>query len=442
MEDKARAESILVIGAGIAGMKASLMLAGPSRKVFLVEKLPIIGGKTIKNEESFPNMECSTCMVAPIQQAVLQNPHIETLTYSSVESIEGSAGDFSVTVRRKARHVSLEGCIGCGMCYEVCPVSLPNEWEENLIERKAIYVPCSGSLPNVPVIDAERCLRLNGTEECSLCAESCAFEAILLEDADSLLTLSVGAVVIAAGSQTFDLRALPRLGYGTLPGVYSPMEFERLFASNGPTMGAITLRESGAVPERVAIVHCVGREEQGYCSGVCCMSSFKFARFLKHKLPDVSVFHIHSDLCVPGKSYQDFFRASAGKGTEMLFTPSIADVEVSAAGQGLRLSYPDAAGKPAELEVDMVILAAALTPDPSAVALAELARVDLDDFGFVRVSGDGSGSMETSRPGIFVAGTAEGPKDIRSTVIQAQSVAGQVVSLLNAVSAAGQAGPS
>jgi len=442
MEDKARAESILVIGAGIAGMKASLMLAGPSRKVFLVEKLPIIGGKTIKNEESFPNMECSTCMVAPIQQAVLQNPHIETLTYSSVESIEGSAGDFSVTVRKKARYVSLEGCIGCGMCYEACPVSLPNEWEESLIERKAIYVPCSGSLPNVPVIDAERCLRLSGTEECSLCAESCAFEAVNLGDEDALLELRVGAVIIAAGSQTFDLATLPRLGYGTLPGVYSPMEFERLFASNGPTMGAITLRESGAAPERVAVVHCVGRAEQGYCSGVCCMSSFKFTRFLKHKLPDVRVFHIHSDLCIPGKAYQDFFRTATAKGTELLFTSSISDVEVSAAGPGLRLSYPDAAGKPADLEADMVILAAAVTPDPSAVSLAELARVDLDDFGFVKVSRDGSGSMETSRPGIFVAGTAEGPKDIKGTVIQAQSVAGQVVSLLNAVCAAGQAGPS
>ncbi len=102
--------NVLVIGAGIAGMKASLMLAGASNKVYLVEKLPIIGGKVIKNEESFPNLECSTCMVAPIQQDVLQNPNIETLTYSVVEKIEGIAGDFSVVIRRRARYVSLTDC--------------------------------------------------------------------------------------------------------------------------------------------------------------------------------------------------------------------------------------------------------------------------------------------------------------------------------------------
>ena len=423
--------NILVIGAGIAGMKASLMLAGVSSKVYLVEKLPIIGGKVIKNEESFPNLECSTCMVAPIQQDVLQNPKIETLTYSVVEKIEGSAGDFSVVIRKRARYISLADCIGCGMCYEPCPVSLRNEWEENLLDRKAIYVPCSGSLPNVPVIDSEHCLRLGGGEDCSLCAEACAFEAINLDDSDEVIEINVGAVILATGSATFDLSSIPGLGYGTLPGVYAPMEFERLFASNGPTLGEITLRGSDKIPESVAVIHCVGRRELKYCSAVCCMYSFKFARFLKHKIPSVRVFNIFSDICVPGKSYQSFYRSVEGVDTEMLYTSSIGDVSVSESGSGLKVSYSDAAGSPQGLNVDMVILAAALVPDPDAASLAEVAGVDLDRQGFIRTVSDGSGSMETSREGIFVAGTAEGPKDIQNSVIQAESAAGQAAEILS-----------
>ncbi len=422
--------NILVIGAGIAGMKASLMLAGASSKVYLVEKLPIIGGKVIKNEESFPNLECSTCMVAPIQQDVLQNPNIETLTYSTVEKIEGSAGDFSVVIRKKARYVSLTDCIGCGMCYEPCPVSLKNEWEENLINRKAIYVPCSGSLPNVPVIDSEHCLRLSCGEDCSLCAESCAFEAINLEDVDEVLEIDVDAVILATGSSTFDLSSIPDLGYGTLPGVYAPLEFERLFASNGPTFGSITLRDSDKVPGSIAVIHCVGRREQKYCSAVCCMYSFKFARFLKHKIPSVNVFNIYSDICVPGKNYQSFYKSVEGVDTEMLYTSSIADVSVSESGSGLKVAYPDAAGAMKELSVDMVILAAAIVPDDDVIELAKITGVNLDSRGFIATVHDGSGSMETSRKGVFVAGTAEGPKDIQNSVVQAESAAGQVMGIV------------
>jgi heterodisulfide reductase subunit A2 len=430
-DEMKHSSEVLIIGAGIAGMKASLMLAGASKKVHLVERLPIIGGNVIKNEESFPNMECSTCMVAPIQQDVLQNPLIQTYTHSSVEEIGGCSGNFKAVIRRKARYVSLTDCIGCGMCFEPCPVSLRNEWEENLMERKAIYVPCSGSLPNVPVIDAAHCLRLNGDDkECSLCQESCAFAAIDLEDKDQVVEINVGAVIIATGAGTFDLSKLPDLGYGNLTGVYAPLEFERLFASNGPTQGEIVLRGSGKSPERVAIVHCAGRSQVGYCSSVCCMYSFKFVRFLKHKLPDAKIHNIYSDVCAPGKSYQNFY-TSLGDDTQMIFTPSPDEVGVMQSGEALVVNYKDAGGDRKDLEVDMVILASAIVPDPGLGELSGIADVQLDKFGFVRISGEGSGSMETSRPGVFVAGTACGSSDIQGSVIQAEAAAGQVISLLS-----------
>jgi len=429
-------DSVLIIGAGIAGMKASLMLAGlPGKKVYLVDKLPITGGKVIKNEESFPTLECSTCMVAPIQQEVLQNPNIETLTYSTVERIDGNAGDFLVTIRKKARYVSLIDCIGCGMCYEVCPVALENEWEERLIEKKAIYIPCSGALPNVPVIDSEHCLHLSGSEDCNLCVESCAFEAINLDDTDELKEIGVGAVILATGSETVDLSLFPDLGYGRLPGVFSPLEFERLFASNGPTLGKIHLRNSEDAPRSVAIIHCVGRTVQEYCSAVCCMYAFKFVHFLKQKIPGISISNVFTDVCVPGKSYQTFYSGVSHEDTKMLYASSIENVHVSESDDGLKVTYPDESSVTRELSVDMVILTAAIVPDPGLAQLASVAGVELDSHGFVRTAANTSGSTETSRRGVFAAGTVEGPKDIQTSVTQAESAAGEAMTMLTEVAA-------
>ena len=153
MRKKGQDTPVLVIGAGIAGIEASLLLANSGRKVYLVEKTSYTGGNVIKWEEVFPNMECSTCMVAPKQQELLASENIELLTLSEVEGVQGSAGDFTVTVKKRARYVDLESCIGCDACFEPCPVEVDNEFEAGMTKRKAIYIPCAGALPNVPAID-------------------------------------------------------------------------------------------------------------------------------------------------------------------------------------------------------------------------------------------------------------------------------------------------
>lgn len=424
-------ENVVVVGAGLAGMKASLLLAQAGKKVHLVETLPLIGGKTIKNEESFPNLECSTCLVAPIQQSVLQKADIETMTLSAVEKVEGDRGNFTVTVKKAARYVKIADCIGCGMCYEPCPVSVSNEWEENLGERKAIYVPCAGSLPNVPTVDPEHCLKLSGKEECNACAEACMFGAVNLEDEDETVEIEAGAIIVATGSGVFDVSTLPNLGYGKFPGVYTPFEFERLFASNGPTLGELTIRDTGKVPGKIAIIHCVGRKERGYCSAVCCMYSFKFAHFLKKKLPEASVYNLHTDICVPDKSYQKFFDGVKGTHSEMLYNSSMEELKVTGDGDGVKVTYLDDAGARKELGVDMVILAAAMVPEKGASGLAEVLGIDLDALGFFEVLGDGVASVESSREGIFIAGTAEGPKDSQTSVIQAEAAVGKVLAFLD-----------
>jgi len=219
------------------------MLADAGMHVYLMEKDSLIGGQTIKFEEVYPNMECATCMVAPIQQEILHHKNIDLLLLSELESVEGNAGQYKVKIRKKARYVSLVNCIGCGACYEPCPVSLDNAFEEGLSKQKAIAVSCAGAIPNVPAIDPEQCLHLNGKDTaCKACQEACMFDAIDFADEDENMDLDVEAVVVATGFDLLDVRNLPQYGYGKFPNVYSAMEFERLYAQNGPTEGELTLR--------------------------------------------------------------------------------------------------------------------------------------------------------------------------------------------------------
>jgi len=190
MNNQGQNTPVLVIGGGIAGIEASLLLANSGRKVYLVEKTSYVGGNVIKFEEVYPNMDCATCMIAPKQQELLANENIELLMLSQVEAISGSSGDFSVRIKKKARYVDLENCIGCGACYDPCPVEVANEFEEGLSKRKAIYVPCAGALPNVPAIDTENCLRFKG-QDCQACQEACIFEAIDFNQQDEELQLKV-----------------------------------------------------------------------------------------------------------------------------------------------------------------------------------------------------------------------------------------------------------
>ncbi len=426
---KARTEmkkqNVLVIGAGVAGMEASLLLANAGVKVFLVEKDSLIGGKTIKFEEVYPNMECATCMIAPKQQDVLQNENIELYLLSELEKVQGSAGNFKAKINKKARFVSLSNCIGCGACYEPCPVNLDNEFEEGLSQQKAIAVACPGALPNIPAIDSENCLHLNGKKkECKACQEACMFDAIDFTEKDEAIDLEVGAILIATGFDMFDVATLAQYGYGKFPNVYTAMEFERLYAQNGPTEGKLILRDDRAL-KSIGIIHCVGREEQGYCSGVCCMYSVKFAHFFKHKAPEAKICQFYKDLCIPGKSYQRFYDDVRDK--EVAFI-HYEDIKVEEQKGSLQISYEDGNGKKDSVQADMVILSSAVVPRKETESLAKTLGISRDKRGFFSTQNEQLSPVTTEKEGIFVIGCAEGPKDIPDSVAQAEAAVGKILS--------------
>jgi heterodisulfide reductase subunit A len=377
---------------------------------------------TIKFEEVFSNMECSTCMVAPRQQDLLQDKNISLLTLAEVEDIKGSSGNFTVKISKKARYVDLQNCIGCNACIEPCPVSLKNEFEEGLSERKAIYVPCAGALPNVPMIDTMHCLRFNG-KDCQACQEACMFEAIDFKQKDEHLELNVGAIIAATGFSTFDSTQNPQYGYGKIDNVYTALEFERLYASNGPTEGKILLK-NGKPPQSVGIIHCVGRKEQGYCSSICCMYSLKFNHYLTSKIPEIKISEFYTDLCIPGKSHQKFYEKMRKTGTTLIRT---SDVEITKSGAKPVIKYNDGKGKEKSVTVDMVILAPAIVPREDTSKLAKILGIPVDEFGFFKEEDHYVSSVSTSKPGIFIAGCAQGPKNIQDSVSQANAAVGNIL---------------
>jgi len=406
MKSNKNSISVLVIGAGIA----------------VVEKASYFGGNVIKWEEVFPNMECATCMIAPKQQELLQNENIELLTLSQVEDVQGSVGDFTAKVKKKARYIDLEACIGCNECFEPCPVEVDNEFEERLSKRKAIYIPCAGALPNAPVIDTANCLRFKG-EDCQLCQEACMFEAIDYTQQDEELELKVGALVVATGFKTFDLTQTPQYGYKKLNNVYSIIEVERICASNGPTEGQIIM-QNGETPKSVAIIHCVGREEKGYCSSVCCMASIKQAHFLKNKIPGVKIAQLYSALCVPGRIYQRFYEEVKESGVDFIRATVS---EVTQQGTGLAIKYKTEDGEENTLNVDMLILAPAIEPAIDSTKLAQILDIPQDEHGFFTEKEPDLDSVDTSR--VFIAGCAQSPKDVPDTVAEAEATVGRILSL-------------
>jgi len=423
MKDKDNTTDVLVIGAGIAGIQASLMLSKSGRQIHVVEKTSYTGGSTIKFEEVFSNMECSTCMLAPIQQEFLQDKNIHLHTLAEVEEIKGTLGNFSVEINKKARYVDMVNCIGCNACFEPCPVSTKNEFEEGLSKRKAIYVPCAGALPNVPMIDTSLCLRFKG-KNCQACQEACMFEAIDFNQKDQKIKLDVGSIIVATGFNIFDSTKTPQYGYGKIDDVYTAFEFERLYASNGPTEGKIQLK-NGKSPKSAAIIHCVGRDTIGYCSSVCCLYSLKFNHYLKSKIPEIKIFEFYTDLCIPGKLHQKFYEKMRDAGTKLIRS---SDINMTKQGQGITISYSDESKKKSSLLVEMVLLAPALVPKEDASTLAKTLGIPVDDYGFYKEENQDISTIMTSKPGIFIVGCSQGPKDIQHSVSQASAAVGKILS--------------
>lgn len=425
---------VLVIGAGPAGLKTALSIAGSGRKVVLVEKSPVIGGMPVRYEELFPNMECGPCMLEPLMGDLLHGEYagnIELLTMAEVTEVVGSYGNFVARISQRPRFVDMHTCIGCAECIEPCPVTAKNIFNYELNERRAISFPFAGALPNAPFIDEKLCIALQGGE-CRKCVESCPVEgALVFDDQAKVFERNIGAIIVAVGSDLYDAAKLPNLGYGRLGNVYTSNEFERIMASNGPTDGEIRTTE-GKQPSSVAIIHCVGSldaNHKEYCSGVCCQYAFKFNHIIEKKLPGTAIHHFYKELAIPGKEDFSLYKhARANPHADFIRYADIRDLSVAEEGEGSVIAYQDISGKSGSVKADMVVLCPAVVPSAGAEKLAAVLEAGQDSSGFFEELHGRLDSAQSKIKGIFLAGTCQAPMDIQKAMNQGMAAAGYILS--------------
>lgn len=417
------ATDVLVIGAGVAGMKASLLLASAGRHVHLVENSSVIGGRLIRCEDIFPAMECATCMVSPMQQNVLRNDLIDVITLSEILSVEGSTGDFRVKLRKRASCVDPVACIGCAECWNACPVEISNEFEENLSKRKAISVPCAGALPNVPWIDREHCLRWNGDENCSLCAEACVFAAVDYSEADSEFEITVSDIILTTGFQPSPGDVFEKLGWGTCPGVFTASELERYYASNGPTSGELVTKD-GLKPESAAIiVHAGGR---GGYSSINTMYSLKFLHYLKEKLPDIRPVVLLDASYSPDSLEDRYHRKWQNAEADVVLYTRFPEIQINNNCKSISITC-NTAESGFKAETDLLVIGTPMLPSSGTSKFITMLGIDGTDKGFAASPDIELSSVMTTVPGIYTAGCAGGPLNIGSSVTEAAAAVGRVL---------------
>jgi heterodisulfide reductase subunit A len=424
----------LVIGAGIAGIQAALDIASAGYPVTLVEREPSVGGRMSQLDKTFPTLDCSSCILTPKMVDVGQHPLIDLMTYSEVVSVEGEAGDFHVTVKQKPRYVKADDCRGCGLCAEACRLHgrVTDTFDQGLGKRAAIYVPFPQAVPLVYTVDPEACLYLTRgvCGKTFKCKDACPTDAIDFEQEPTFVELDVAAIVVATGYDLIDLGTKPEFGYGVYPNVLTGLEFERLTSASGPTKGKIKV--DGEEPEDVVFIHCVGSRDPhtgvAYCSRICCMYAAKHAHLVRDKLPDARITVFYMDVRAFGKGYEEFYdRVKHERVMYRRGEPS----EVYKRGDRLVVRAEDTMlRRTVEVEADLVILASAVVPRADTEEMAELLGLERSEDGFYQEAHPKYRPVESNRPGIFLAGCCQGPKDIPDAVAQAKGAAASALGLL------------
>jgi len=411
---------VMVVGGGISGIQAALDLATAGFKVYLVEKSPTIGGKMAQLDKTFPTNDCSMCIESPKFIECDRHPNIEILTYTEVDSVEGEAGDFTVTLIKKPRYVIENKCTGCTVCVEYCPVLVPDPFNQNLSSNKAIHIYFSQAVPLVTYID-ENCLYLKD-KKCTICQGVCQNDAIDLFQEAEKVDVKVGAIVLSPGYETFDPKLRGDYGYGKMENVVTSLDFERLLCATGPHEGEIRRPSDKKHPHKIAWIHCVGSREvipggNSYCSAVCCTYIQKQVILAKDHNADMQAAVFHNDIRSFGKDFERFYqRAEKLPGVTFIRSYVSIGKEIRET-KNVTIRYATDKDGVKEEEFDLVVLGVGLNPPADAQNLADKFGIQLNSQGFCKANPNNP--METTRPGIYVSGAFQGPMDIPESVVTA-----------------------
>lgn len=427
----------LVIGGGIAGIQTALDVADAGYEVDIVEKAPTIGGRMAQLDKTFPTLDCAACILTPKMVDAAQNEKINIISYAELDSLSGYVGNFTAKIRKKARYIDETKCTGCGVCTEKCPSRKGlNEFNMGLNTRGAIYIPFAQAIPNVAVIDAKNCLHFR-TGKCGLCEKNCSAGAIRFDQQDEMLERKYGAIIVATGFKPIDASAFDEYAYTQSKDVVTSLEFERIMNAAGPTKGQLVRPSDGKHPREIVFIQCVGSrcsqdavKGKPYCSKICCMYTAKHAMLVREKYPDVKVHVFYIDARTPGKNFDEFYRRAVEQYDVDYIKGMVGKVSVE--GDHLHVQGSDLlANEQVHIQADMVVLATAIEPDPTARAIGTMLTASMDTNDFFTEAHPKLRPVESPTAGIYLSGVCQGPKDIPETVAQAGAAAAKVIGLLS-----------
>jgi heterodisulfide reductase subunit A len=268
---------------------------------------------------------------------------------------------------------------------------------------------------------------------CVRCEEVCQPKAIDFDMQPEIVEREVGTIVVATGYELMRGEQATECGYERFPDVLDGLEFERLLSASGPTGGEVLRPSDGRQPKDVVFIQCVGSRNPNhgvpYCSRMCCMYTAKHALLLKHKVPGARAFVFYMDIRAGGKGYEEFVQRAMAEERVMYIRGRVSKV-YEQDGKLQVHGVDTLSGRPVEIQADMVVLAAAATPTVDSDLAAKL-RLPVDSFGFFQEAHPKLRPVETLTAGIYLAGTAQAPKDIPDTVSQASAAASKGLELLS-----------
>ena len=343
-------------------------------------------------------------------------------------------------------HIQTEDCMACGACAFVCPtgaitlediakhkpIPILSEFDEGLTLRSPIYTPYTQAVPNVPVIDRDKCVHFI-TGECGICRDLCPAGAINFEQEDEIVEIEVGSIILAPGFDEFEAELKPEYGYGRFPNVVSSIQFERMLCASGPFQGHLQRPSDGKEPKSIAFIQCVGSRDlscdRPYCSSVCCTYAIKESIIAKEHAEDVKPTIFYIDMRTYGKDFDKYLERAKTEYGVRLIRSRVPEVQQNFETENLIIKYESEDGRLFTEEFDLVVLSVGLSPPRQAAELANIFGIELNEYNFAKTNP--FKPNETSRPGVFVCGAFSGPKDIPETVTQASGAVACAESMLS-----------
>jgi len=364
-----------------------------------------------------------------------RHPKIKLMAFSEVEDVSGYVGNFKVTVRKKARYVDASLCNSCGECAKVCPATHPDEFQMGLSTRRAVHLPFPQAVPSAYLIDMETCLG-NNPIACGKCAEVCEKHCIDYDMQDETVLLDVGAIVVATGIQPYDPTALDEYGYTRYQNVVTSMEFERLICAGGPTEGHLVRPGDQTTPKKIGFIQCVGsrslKDGAGYCSNFCCMNTVKDTLLIRDHYPDSECTVFYIDMRAFGKGFEELYDKSRESGVRYI-RGIPGEVEEDPATGNLRMMVENTTTQELEEhEFDMIVLSVGARPQPDDKKVRQLLTLSSTADGFLMEAHPKLKPVDAPTKGVYIAGCAEAPKDVKDSVTQAGAAAARAGALLNA----------